>query len=354
MVLEKISERVGYNFVGPNEFASAPGLLKALITRPQIFIGVDEFGDELGKLHSQKGNPAVANVLPTLKKLYNCWEIINTGEKVDDPSMRIVWSGVNLLGAATAAAMFSNIDENDVAGGFVNRHLTPPHEATVRPKLRFPSLQEIEPTDELIEALLKLPRQTAAIAKSILERKVDAKGPPEMATPKERLQFSWSREAEEFFTEYSDRIEEQAGDNPRRDVLSMRAQENVGRIATNIAYGCHRTEVSLRDVECASWWVDESIEAAIGGVEQFTARFVSFAQQCEEVLAFIRSSENLTVPKTALQRANRSAEKAGNFRRVVEWLQAEGRIKEAYLQLGTRGPLTACWRLVVDGEGKEV
>lgn len=62
---------------------------------------IDEMGDELAKIDRQGGNEWVSQLIGTLKKCYNGWEIVHTAEKAGEgqDSVRIVWVAVSLVGA---------------------------------------------------------------------------------------------------------------------------------------------------------------------------------------------------------------------------------------------------------------
>lgn len=97
-----LMEAVGAaDLVGPDEFASTPGLWKRLKRSPVLICFIDEMGDELAKINRQGGNEWVSQLIGTLKKCYNGWEIVHTAEKAGEgqDSVRIVWVAVSLVGA---------------------------------------------------------------------------------------------------------------------------------------------------------------------------------------------------------------------------------------------------------------
>ena len=88
--------------IGPSEWSSSVGLLKALARNPLLCCFVDEFGDQISLLNNQKQNPFVWKTLGTLKTCFNSWDSLDTAETANRESVRIDWPALSVVGAATA------------------------------------------------------------------------------------------------------------------------------------------------------------------------------------------------------------------------------------------------------------
>jgi hypothetical protein len=99
---EKLMDASGKSaLVGPSEWASEPGFIKLLKRTPLMVCFVDELGDEISLVNSQGTNKFVSKILGLLKRGYNAWATIHTAEKVNDPTERIDWPAISIVGAAT-------------------------------------------------------------------------------------------------------------------------------------------------------------------------------------------------------------------------------------------------------------
>jgi predicted metal-dependent phosphotriesterase family hydrolase len=69
---EKVMDVLGKaDLVGPGEWASAPGFIKALVKHPLMLCFMDELGDEISLVNSQNQNRFVSKIIGLLKKTYN-------------------------------------------------------------------------------------------------------------------------------------------------------------------------------------------------------------------------------------------------------------------------------------------
>jgi hypothetical protein len=103
----------------------------------------------------------VSQLVGTLKKCYDAWEIVDTAEKaaVGEESTRIVWVAISLVGAATPEAFFAAIAPRDIESGFVNRMLILPFESFQRSREQAVPHGTDVPPAALIAGLKRLPRQ---------------------------------------------------------------------------------------------------------------------------------------------------------------------------------------------------
>jgi hypothetical protein len=103
----KLLDKVGRpNLIGPSEWTSNVGLTQELEQNALMCCFVDEFGDEIATLNSQKQNPFVWKTLGLLKKTYNAWSMISTAATRHHKSVRIDWPALSFVGAATPEAFF--------------------------------------------------------------------------------------------------------------------------------------------------------------------------------------------------------------------------------------------------------
>jgi hypothetical protein len=106
------------DLLGPQEFASSPGLWKRIAKNPNMLCLVDELGDEFGKINNQGNNAFVSNLFGLFKKTYNCWETVQTAEKVNEESQKIEWPAISIVGAATPKKFFDAFRQGDRESGF--------------------------------------------------------------------------------------------------------------------------------------------------------------------------------------------------------------------------------------------
>src|SRR5262249_37868654 len=200
---------------------------------PLMCCFVDEFGDEIATLNSQKQNPFVWKTLGLLKKTYNAWSVIHTAATRHHESVRIDWPALSVVGAATPEAFFSAFLTRDVKGGVVNRFVSLPYEGLKRPPEQQVSKDAQEPPRELVAKLKLLPKFP-----DLLDRNINGLPNP--------LDIPWGPGASERYFEFSREMDENQQKDNRYD-LGMRVCENSARFATDIAIGRFSPTVDVED-----------------------------------------------------------------------------------------------------------
>ena len=329
--------------IGPDEFASTPGLWKRLKRSPLLVCFVDEMGDELAKINMQGGNEWVSQLIGTLKKCYNSWEIVHTAEKAAEESERLVWVAISLVGAATPEKFFAGVRPGDIESGFVNRMLILPLESYKRaPEQARPAGADVPPP-ALVKALKRLPNQKVHTA-SLLDVPSGEVQRGAAARPTKLPPMPWGPGAEETYFAFSRRLDRLIETDPRRDELSRRGAENAIRIATNIARGRYSPSVDREDIELAIKLAERSIEAAAGGIEKYMREYLDFPKFCERLLAKIAEHDGFR-SESALRRDFRNNQKTiFDFDSAIRQLTAEGRIQRASRRSGERGPIAEGWK----------
>jgi hypothetical protein len=271
------------DLLGPNEFASGPGLVKRLKRNPLMLCFIDELGDELAKIKIHSGNAWLRAVIGTLKKSYNAWETVITAEKVDEESVRIDWPALSIIGAATAESFFGTLQPGDLESGFANRLLILPFEGLGRPPERLPASGTSAPPADLLAGLRALPRQRAIGTKEILAASGDGSVPPKPTLDR----IDWGPGAKEVYLGFSREMDELEGKDAQRYQLSMRACENAARLATNVAVGRGSRTVDCEDITWAIDLASQSVDAACGGVDKYMREHFEFPKFCDKVLEWL-------------------------------------------------------------------
>jgi hypothetical protein len=332
------------DLLGPNEFASAPGLVKRLKRNPLMLCPIDELGDELAKIKSQSGNVWLTAIIGTLKKSYNAWEIVITAEKVNEESIRIDWPALSIIGAATAERFFETLQPGDLESGFANRLLLLPFEDHRRPPERLPANGASEPTADLLAGLKLLPRQRAIGMKAILDAPGDGSVPPKPTLDR----IEWGPGAQEVYLGFSREMDALEGKDAQRYRLSMRACENAARLATNLAVGRGSRTVDCEDITWAIGLASQSVEAACGGVDKYMSEYFEFPKFCDRVLEWLKSQPNRFAPPHLIARKfGRNQRNAFEIDNVLRQLVKEQRIIDD-TRSSSRGPDARGYRALDD------
>jgi hypothetical protein len=197
------------------------------------------------------------------------------------------------------------------------------------------------PPKEIVEALRRLPRQ-----RGILGKKANEVGKPKLDPP-----MPWAEpEASAAYFAFSRRLDDLAETDPSRFELSMRSCENAVRLATNIATGCGRLSVDVRDIEWAIAFAERSLDAVVGGVEAYMERYYAFPKFCTKALDLLRQNGGF-MPEWKLKRAFQKNMKLGfEIETVIKHLIDTRQIDKITKRKGTRGPEANGYALVAEGE----
>jgi hypothetical protein len=329
----KLLDAVGRpNLIGPSEWTSIVGLTQALEENPLMCCFVDEFGDEIATLNSQKQNPFVWKTLGLLKKTYNAWGVIHTAATRHHESVRINGPALSVVGAATPEAFFSAFLTRDVKGGVVNRFVSLPYEGLKHPPEQQVSKDAQEPPRELVAKLKLLPKFP-----DLLERNIDG-----LPTP---LDIPWGPGASERYFEFSREMDENEQNNRQRYDLGMRICENSARFATDIAVGRGSPTVDLEDISHAIAVCKLSYEAMVGGITSYMREYFEFPDFCNKVAdAFCQRG---FISKRDLNRLFfRNMRMGFELDRVVDQLKKQGLIEVAHRTPSTGGPVAEGWRWI--------
>jgi hypothetical protein len=303
--------------LGPGEFASAPGFIKRLIRNPLMVCFVDELGEELKLIGSQKGNEWVTKTKSTLKKCYNSFGTIYTAEKAHEESQRIDWPAPSICGAATPQQFFTQLSSSDFEGGFANRFMIFPFEGFRRPPEQL--VGSWKPPANLVKALKALPRQRW----SFLDRPAngDGQGCPELD------EVSWGDGAAELYLAFSRKMDTEQTDG-RRYELAMRSTENAVRLATIVAVGRGLRRVEQEDIAWGIKLSEQSFEATVGGAARYVREYLDFPEVCDRLVEAFRKSGFVST-RDLNRKFGRHQKYAGLLDRALDQLIKESRIKFA-------------------------
>jgi hypothetical protein len=332
------------DLLGPNEWASSPGFQNLLKRKPIMVCFVDELGDELNKINGKNANAYVANITGLLKRCYNAWEIVMTGEKVKEEMVRIDWPVPSVVGAATPEKFFGSLQPGDLESGFANRLLILPFEGHRKAPEQSPAPGSKYPPPQLVAELRALPKRVEPTAKEILNAPADGSIRPKPSL----ISIGWGRGAEEVYFAFSRKIDTLEGGDRQRYELSQRACENAVRLATIVAVGRGSATVDCEDIGWAIALAQRSLDAACGGVAKYMREHVDFPKFCDEVHEWIKAQEGGWASDRNLQRDFRMRIRNGfELRNVIEQLKREERIVDANrAAVGSRGPAAKGYRVV--------
>jgi hypothetical protein len=331
----KLLDAVGRpSLVGPSEWTSSVGLTQALEENPLMCCFIDEFGDEIATLNSQKQNPFVWKTLGLLKKTYNAWSMISTAATRHHESVRIDWPALSVVGAATPEAFFGAFLARDVKGGIVNRIVSLPYEGLKRPPEQQVPKGAQEPPRELVAKLKLLPKFP-----DILQRNIDG-----LPTP---LDIPWGPGASECYIEFSREMDKNEQGDPQRYELGMRVTENSARFATDIAVGRFSPTVDLEDISHAIAICKLSYEAMLGGITSYMREYFEFPDFCNRVAE--EFGEREFISKRDLNRKFfRNMRMGFELDNVVNQLKKQALIEPAHRTPSTGGPIAEGWRWIGD------
>jgi len=331
----KLLDAIGRpNLIGPSEWTSNVGLTQELEENPLMCCFVDEFGDEIATLNSQKQNPFVWKTLGLLKKTYNAWAMISTSATRHHESVRINWPALSIVGAATPEAFFSAFLSRDVKGGIVNRIVSLPYEGLTRPPEQQVPKDAQEPPRELIAKLKLLPKFP-----DLFDRNID--GLPT------RLDIPWGPGAGERYLEFSREMDKNEQGDAQRYELGMRVTEHSARFATDIAVGRFSPTVDLEDISHSIAICKLSFEAMVGGIGAYLREYFDFPDFCNKVAEAFR--ERGFISKRDLNRMFfRNMRMGFELDNVVSQLKKQGLIEFAHRTPPTGGPIAEGWRWISD------
>jgi hypothetical protein len=327
--------------LGPEEWASAPGLWEFVHAHPLCICYMDEFGTELRKISTQGNNVFVSAINSTLKKLYNSWEEPTTAAKVSQEPLRIVCPAVTIVATATPQAFFEAMTPGDLESGFFNRFLILPW------TMRRASEQDVpvgadNPPPALIEALKRLPRQKKP---DPLEKMIDGSWP----TPK-RMHIGWGPGASDLYYSFSRSVDGWEVGNARRYDAGRRACENAIRLATIVAIGRFSQSVDVEDIRWAIALVERSVDAAVGGLAEYMRDYLELPDYCQAIIDAIHEAGGWCAERDLMRMFRNKTKNLSRYREAIAWLISEQRIK-----LEVRGSRRASpgYRLLADEEEVE-
>jgi len=308
--------------LGPQEFASSPGLWLRFTKNPLMLCLVDELGDEFGKINQQGNNAFVSNLFGLFKKTYNCWEIVQTAETVSRESQEIVWPAISIVGAATPKKFFDAFRQGDRESGFANRFLILPFEGIRRPTYNAVTGVEAEPPPRLV-AMFKEQRlkETQEEFEAAFLARLDGR--------LQRWRMEWGEGAQEVFEALLEEMAALEKRNPGHYELSMRVGENAVRLATVVAVGRQSSTVDRLDIGWGAALAKLSFRAAVGGFDKYMRTYLDLAEACEWLMEELQRRGGWLCQRD-LNRAFRKFLKQGyELDRALKQLQAEERIRSA-------------------------
>jgi hypothetical protein len=310
------------------------GLTQTLEENPLMCCFVDEFGDEIATLNSQKQNPFVWKTLGLLKKTYNAWSMISTSATRHHESVRIDWPALSIVGAATPEAFFSAFLTRDVKGGIVNRIVALPYEGLQRPPEQQVPRDAQEPPRELVGKLKLLPKFP-----DLLDRNIDG-----LAT---RLDIPWGLGASERYLDFSREMDKNEQGDPQRYELGMRVTEHSARFATDIAVGRFSPTVDVEDISHAITVCKLSYEAMVGGITTYLREYYEFPDFCNKVAEAFR--QHAFISKRDLNRKFfRNMRQGFELDNVVNQVRKQALIEPAQRTPSTGGPVSEGWKWIGD------
>jgi hypothetical protein len=318
--------------IGPSEWSGQPGFTQVLVRQPLLCCFVDEFGDEIALLNSQRENGFVWKMLGLLKKCYNAWESFDTAETRLHQTVRIDWAALSVVGASTPKAFFSALLPNDVDGGFANRILALPFEGMKRPAEQKVHQGAQDPPRDLIAKLRLLPHAPDAITEKTFEGR-----------PGHLLDIPWGPGAEDRYFELSREMDQYEGKDDKRHIIGMRVCENSSRFATDVAVGRGSPTVEFEDIDHAIKICMLSFEAMVGGVAKYMKQYYEFPEFCDVIAQAFRQQGFIS--KSKLNRDYFRNMRWGNeLERVIGQLQKQGLIELVSHSPTTGGHAAEGWK----------
>jgi hypothetical protein len=328
---DRLFDRLGkIHLVGPGEWASAPGFIKALVKGPLMVCFMDELGDEIALVNAQGQNRWVSKIIGLLKKCYAAWGVVSTAEKVGEEKERIVWPHVSIIGIATPESFFTALSSRDLESGFANRMLILPFLGMIRAPEQIPALGAKEPPTDLLGKLKLLPQAPDSVMAQTLDGRLA-----------ELHNIPWGAGAGEYYLAFSREMDKYQNDR-RRFELSMRTCENAVRWATIVAVGRGSPTVDLPDITHAISLCRLSFEAAVGGIERYMQEYLEFPRYCDRVLDAIKT-EGFISDYQLYRRYGRHQRHGYELDRVLKQLVKQGHIAHCKRSPRTGGTVSPGW-----------
>jgi hypothetical protein len=337
------------DLLGMGSWASAPGFINRLKRSALMVCYMDELGDELAKVNAKSGGGGVwlTAIIGLLKQCYNAFGQIQTAEKVEAESVRIVWPAVSILGVATPQKFFGALGAEDLESGFANRLLILPFEHYRKPPEQTPPDGADEPPRALLDALRALPKR---VEPDVLDATIGVGGGKVAPAKPPLISIGWGEGAAEVYKAFSREIDALVEGDQSRYELSQRACENAVRIATIVAVGRGSPFVDCEDIERGIVLARQSLEAACGGVEKYMRKYSEFPQFCDKVLEWLKAQPERFAAEWEVERKfGRSARNVWEVGNVIRQLIKEQRIVQAS-RGSSFGPTARGWRAYNDDE----
>jgi hypothetical protein len=335
-----VMEEVGAGrLVLPGTLRSGQGFLTDLQKGSWGPLGVafwDEFSDVQEKMCS--GNTWMTDGKSFMKKMWNPFDVVDTGSTVDKPSVRLIHPCVSMLTTCTEEPFYRSMRSEDLTNGYLARFGVFPGNLG-----RLGPMPEVVAPKGLVAELKRLTRDQYW-RKGLLDQPLLSKGQPVPEVP-DRMRLGWGPGAEAAWEDYRQECFAIAGREAW--VVGNRNAEKAVRMATCVALGCGEPVVGLEAVRWGIAVARLCYAEIMRGIERYSMAKLAqpdFTGRVEEYLL----AEGGRATQTALSRRFRKSIHNNELDRALRQLQDEGRLQRK--SEPTSGRSREWWILVREGD----
>ncbi|MFZ5674296.1 MAG: bifunctional DNA primase/polymerase [Pseudomonadota bacterium] len=242
--------------VGPDEFISMPAVISFLVKKQLSVCPIDEIGAFLKRLGHFKASAYEKSVTKMLRSVWGAsFRSIMTPEWAAKESKEIKNPAMSIYGVSTPQEFFSALEGDDIVNGFLNRFLLLTSETKAKD-----TNPELDP--------LAIPRDLA-LKLAAFRNAMNQIAPEDLTAPigedRKIKRMTWGAGAEAAYNGLKLDIDRISRD-PEIEPYFARTGEMAVRLATIVAAGCGRMQVSQEDMawgaEIALWSANRMADMA--------------------------------------------------------------------------------------------
>jgi len=323
--------------LGPDEFASAPAVVKFIKKKPLSICPMDEFGGFMKRVMSKRGSTHENAIPKILRSMWSSsFATYMTPEAASYESVAIHSPAISIFGATTPGQFYSAMSGAQVEDGTLNRFLL------IRGR---DEVEEVEPEqqaskvpDHIIGGLRRIYNYSGETA--VLWRNDHSANP----TVEDRIiELAWCPDG--VVERYKTFVKEIAclrKQNAHAKEFYVRTAEMALRIATIIAIGCGRDNVRAEDLEYGIGIAKASADFMVEGAADYMAENENQAN-AQKIIRALKAHKGWMKYRNLLQSLSHSI-RAYELKDLLAGLCAAGQVEKIEIKTKTKPSIS--YRLV--------
>jgi hypothetical protein len=301
--------------VGPSEFMSISSVINFLLRQSLSICAADEIGAFLKRLNNKNSTGHEQGVSKILRSIWGIsFKNYMTPEWAARASVEIVNPAMSIYGVSTAEEYFESLQAVDVTNGFLNRFLV--LSTNTKPAPREP-LHDGTVPKELALKIVQSRNAAMQLGNESLERPIGA-----AREPKDMV---WNGGRPVF--EELEREIERISEDKMMESFFARAAENAIRMASIVAWGCGRTDVTREDMEwardVAMWSANNMAASAMHYMSENDSQ-----KMYQRVLRIVSSAPGGVITKRLLLQRLKGAVKSRDLEEFIKMALEAGEIEQ--------------------------